>query len=66
LILIKEVKNLLFNGLADWVIDRQPNYLFIEECKSSIKKKNSKYIISKNEEKKIFKLLKNSYESTYK
>ena len=53
----KEVKNKLFNGLADWITDRQPNYPSFEECKLWIKKNNSQYIISKNDEKEILMLL---------
>ena len=57
LILNKEVKNKLFNGLADWIIDREANYPTFGECKLWIKKKNSQYIISKNDEKEILMLL---------
>ena len=53
----KEVKNKLFNGLADWIIDREANYPTFGECKLWIKKKNSQYIISKNDEKEILMLL---------
>ena len=57
LILNKEVKNKLFNGLADWIIDREANYPTFGECNLWIKKKNSQYIISKNDEKEILMLL---------
>ena len=53
----KEVKNKIFNGLADWIIDREPNYPSFGECKLWIKKKNSQYIISKYDEKEILMLL---------
>tara|TARA_B100000945_G_scaffold310217_1_gene301905 strand:- start:383 stop:622 length:240 start_codon:yes stop_codon:yes gene_type:complete len=53
----KEVKNQLFNRLADWIIDQEPNYPSFGECKSWIKKQNSQYIISKNDEKEILMLL---------
>ena len=57
LILTKEIKNKLFNELADWIIDRETSYPSFGECKLWIKKKNSQYIISKNDEKKILMLL---------
>ena len=53
----KEVKNKLFNGLADWIIDREPNYPSFGEFKLWIKKKISKYIIYKNHDKEILMLL---------
>ena len=49
----KEVKEKLFNGLADWIIDKEPNYPSFAECKLWIKKQNPQYIISKNDEKEI-------------
>ena len=49
----KEVKEKLFSGLADWIIDKEPNYPSFDECKLSIRKQNSQYIISKNDEKEI-------------
>tara|TARA_B100000242_G_scaffold65082_1_gene40131 strand:- start:256 stop:495 length:240 start_codon:yes stop_codon:yes gene_type:complete len=48
-----EVKKELFNGLADWIIEKEPNYPSFEECKFWIKKQNSQYAISKNDEKEI-------------
>ena len=57
MILNTEVKNKIFNGLADWIIDREPNFPSFGECKLWIKKKNSQYIISKNDEKEILMLL---------
>ena len=53
----KEVKKKLFSGLADWIIDKEPNYPSFVECKLWIKKKNSLYVISKNDEKEILMML---------
>ena len=53
----KEVKKILFNGLADWILDKDPNYPSFVECKLWIKKQNSQYVISKNDEKEILILL---------
>ena len=53
----KEVKKELFNGLADWIIDKEPNYPSFGECKLWVKQQNSKYVISKNDEKEILMLL---------
>jgi len=53
----KEVKEKLFNGLADWIIDKEPNYPSFADCKLWIKKQNSQYKISKNDEKEILMLL---------
>ena len=53
----KEVKKELFNELADWILDKEPNYPSFGECKLWIKKKNSQYIISKNDEKEILMML---------
>ena len=53
----KEIKKKLFNGLADWILDREPNYPSFGECKLWIKQQNSQYIISKNDEKEILILL---------
>ena len=53
----KEVKEKLFNGLADWIIDKEPNYPSFAECKLWIKKQNSQYMISKKDEKEILMLL---------
>tara|TARA_Y100000766_G_C18797742_1_gene551458 strand:+ start:293 stop:532 length:240 start_codon:yes stop_codon:yes gene_type:complete len=55
--LTKAVKKELFNGLADWIIDKEPNYPSFEECKLWIKKQNSQYVISKKDEKEILMLL---------
>ena len=53
----KEAKKKLFNGLADWIIDKEPNYPSFVECKLWIKKQNARYTISKNDEKEILMLL---------
>ena len=53
----KEVKKLIFNRLVDWIIDNEPNYPSFVECKLWIKKQNSQYIISKDDEKEILMLL---------
>tara|TARA_B100001989_G_C24226559_1_gene310491 strand:- start:219 stop:458 length:240 start_codon:yes stop_codon:yes gene_type:complete len=55
--LSKEVKKKLFNGLADWILDKEPNYPSFGECKLWIKKQNSQYKISKKDEKEILMLL---------
>ena len=48
----KEVKTKLFNELPDLIISEEANYPSFGECKSCIKKQNSQYVISKNDEKK--------------
>ena len=53
----KEVKKELFSRLADWIIDKEPNYPSFGDCKLWIKKHNSRYVISKNDEKEILMLL---------
>ena len=53
----KEFKKELFNRLSDWIIDTEPNYPSFSECKLWIKKQNSHYVISKNDEKEILMLL---------
>ena len=62
----KEVKKEIFNGLADWIVDNEPNYPTFEECKLWLKKQNSQYVISKDDKKEILMLLTflPSYEST--
>ena len=55
--LSKEVKKELFSGLADWIIDNEPNYPSFSQCKLWIKKQDSQYVISKNDEKEILMLL---------
>ena len=53
----KEVKKELFNGVVDWLFDKEPNYPSCGECKLWIKKLNSQYVISKNDEKEILMFL---------
>ena len=50
-------KKELFNALADWIIDKEPNYPSFGECKLWIKRQNFQYVISKNDEKEILMLL---------
>ena len=47
----------IFNELADWIIDEDPNYPTFGECKLWIKRQNPRYVISKNDEKEILMLL---------
>ncbi len=47
----------IFNGLADWIIHKDPYYPTFGECKLWIKRKNPQYVISKNNEKEILMLL---------
>ena len=53
----KKLRHKLFNDLADWVIDSEPNYPSFSNCKEWIKKQNPHYVISKNDEKEILILL---------
>ena len=53
----KEVKKKLFNELADWIIDKEPNYPSFGDCKLWIKNQNSQYVITKNDEKDILMFL---------
>ena len=53
----KNFKKELFSGLADWIIDSEPNYPSFGECKLWVKKKDSKFIITKEVEKEILMLL---------
>ena len=46
----------IFNELADWIIDKDPNYPTFGECKFWIKRQNPRYVISKNDEKEILML----------
>ena len=55
--LSKNFKKELFCGLADWIIDSEPNYPSFVECKLWVKKQNSKFIITKEIEKEILMLL---------
>ena len=47
----------IFNKLADWIIDKDPNYPTFGECKLWILREYSRYVISKNDEKEILMLL---------
>ena len=51
--LSKSFKKELFNNLVDWILDNEPNYPSFAECKLWIRKQNSQYMISKNDEKEI-------------
>tara|TARA_Y100000991_G_C21720874_1_gene242045 strand:+ start:60 stop:299 length:240 start_codon:yes stop_codon:yes gene_type:complete len=53
----KEIKKELFRGLADWIIDKEPNHPSFGECKLWIKRQNFQYVISKNDEKEILMFL---------
>ena len=53
----KGVKKELFSYLADWIIDSEPDYPSFADCKLWIKKHNSNYIITKEDEKEILMLL---------
>ena len=53
----RNLKKELFSGLADWIIDSEPNYPSFGECKLWVKKKDSKFIITKEVEKEILMLL---------
>ena len=57
MVLNKEIKKRLFSELVDWIIDKEPNYPSFEECKLWMKKQNSQYVITKNDEKEILMLL---------
>ena len=56
--LTKEFKKELFNGLADWIIYKEPNYPSFGDFKFWIKNQNHQYVIYKNYEKEILMLLK--------
>ena len=53
----KNLKKELFSGLADWIIDSEPNYPSFGECKLWVKKRDSKFIITKEVEKENLMLL---------
>ena len=53
----KEIKKRIFNWLADWIVDNEPNYPSFAQCKLWIKEQNPQYVISKNDEKEILMLL---------
>ena len=50
-------KKEIFNGLADFIVDNEPNYPSFVECKVWVKKRNPQYVISKDDEKAILMLL---------
>ncbi len=52
-----KLKKELFSGLADWIIDSEPNYPSFSDCKLWVKEQNSKFIITKEIEKEILMLL---------
>ena len=52
-----KLKKELYSSLADWIIDSEPNYPSFADCKLWIKKKNSKFIITKEIEREILMLL---------
>ena len=47
----------IFNGLGDWIIDKDPNSPTFRECKLWIKRQDPRYVISTNDEKEILILL---------
>ena len=47
----------IFNRLADWIMDKDPNYLLSGEYKLWINRNNPQYIISKNVEREIIMFL---------
>ena len=53
----KNLKKELFSGLADWIIDSEPNYPSFGECKLWVKNQDSNFIITKEVEKEILMLL---------
>ncbi len=53
----KKLKKELFCGLADWIIDSEPNYPSFGDCKLWVKKKNSNFKITKEIEREILMLL---------
>ena len=53
----KKGKKELFNELADWIIDKEPNYPSFGESKFWIKRNNPQYVFSKKDEKEILMLL---------
>ena len=53
----KNLKKELFSGLADWIIDSEPNYPTFGECKLWVKNQDSKFIITREVEKEILMLL---------
>ena len=53
----ENLKKELFSGLADWIIDSEPNYPSFPDCKLWVKNHSSKFIITKEVEKEILMLL---------
>tara|TARA_Y100000766_G_scaffold284061_1_gene301411 strand:- start:1662 stop:1898 length:237 start_codon:yes stop_codon:yes gene_type:complete len=53
----KELKKKIFSELADWIIENEPIYPTNQDCEQWIKK-NSQYLITKNDKKEISMLLK--------
>ena len=53
----KKGKKELFNELADWIIDKEPNYPSFGESKLWIIRNNPQYVFSKKDEKEILMLL---------
>ena len=53
----KNLKKELFSGLADWIIDSEPNYPSFGECKLWVKNQDSNFIITKEVEKEILMIL---------
>ena len=47
----------IVNGLANWIIDKDPIWPTFVDCKLWIKRQNPRYVISKNIEKEILMLL---------
>jgi hypothetical protein len=47
----------ILNELADWIVDKDPNYPTFGQCKLWIRRQNPWYVISKNDEKEILMLL---------
>ena len=43
--------------MADWIIDKEPNYPSFVECKLWLKEQCSSYALTKNDEKEILMLL---------
>ena len=53
----KVVKDKILNGLSDWIINKEPDCSSFREFKLWIKKQNSEYVISINDEKEILMFL---------
>ena len=57
LVIFSDLTKEIFKKLADWIIDKDPNYPKFGECKLWIKRHDPRYVISKNDEKDILMLL---------